>query len=81
MLQAVVSKLVEEAQKLKAMPIGPYMFYLYMEQEVLSVDEIVAYDIGLDLLKYDCTPEPEPKLDQGSSTRLNPQPSPSVRRN
>ena len=71
-LQVVVAKLVDGARKLKAMPIGPYMFHLYMGQEVLSADEIVVYNIGLDLLKYDCTPEPEPKADQGSLTRSDP---------
>ena len=48
---------------------------------MLSVEEIVAYDIGLNLLKYDYTPEPESELDQGSLTRSDPQPSPTVRRN
>ena len=81
MLQTVVAKLVEGARKLKATPIGPYVFHLYMGQEVLRTEEIVAYDIGLDLLKYDCTPEPDPDQDQGSLTRSDPQLSPSVRRN
>ena len=55
------------------------MFHLYMGQEVLSAEEMVAYNIGFDLLKYDCTLELKP--DQGSSIRSDPQPSPSVRRN
>ena len=76
-LQSVIAKLVVGAWKLKATPIGPYMFHLYMGQEVLSAEEMVAYDIGLDLLKYDCTPEP----DQGSPARSDPQSTPSVRRN
>ena len=58
-LQAVVAKLVEGARKLKATPIGPYLFHLYIGQEVLNGEEMVAYEIGLDLLKYDCTPEPD----------------------
>ena len=58
-LQSVVAKLVEGARKLKATPIGPYMFHLYMGQEVLSAEKMVAYDIGLNLLKYNCTPESE----------------------
>ena len=80
-LQTLIAKLVEEAQKLKATPIGPYMFHLYMGQEVLSAEKMVAYNIGLDLLKYDYTPELEPEPDQGSLARSDPQPSPSVRRN
>ena len=43
------------------------------------MEEIVAYDIELDLLKYDCILELE--LDQGSPARSDPQPSPSVRWN
>ena len=78
-LQSVVAKLVEGARKLKATPIRPYMFHLYMGHEVLSAKEMVAYDIGLDLLRYDCTPESKP--DQGSSVRLDSKPSPSVEHN
>ena len=80
-LQAVIAKLVEAAWKLKATPIGPYMFHLYMGQEVLNAEEMVAYDISLDLLKYDCTPKPEPTPDQGSLEKSDPQPSPFIRRN
>ena len=50
-LQAVVAKLVEGARKLKATPIGPYLFHLYMGQEALNGEEMVAYEINLDLLK------------------------------
>ena len=74
--QSVVTKLVEATRKLKAMPIEPYLFHLYVGQEVLCWEEMVTYDIGLDLLKYNCTPEAEP--DQDSPPRPNPQPSPSV---
>ena len=63
LLQAVVAKLVDGAQKLKATPIGPYLSHLYMGQELLNREEMVAYEIGLDLLKYNYTPEPDP--DQG----------------
>ena len=80
-LKAVVAKLVEGARKLKATPIGPYLFHLYMGQEVLNGEEMVAYDIGLDLLKYNCTPEPNPDHDEDSPTRSDLEPSPSVRRN
>ena len=80
-LQAVVAKLVEGARKLKATPIGPYMFHLYMEQELLNEEEMVAYEIGLDLLKYDCTPELDPDQGQDSSTRSDPTPSPFAKHN
>ena len=73
-LQAVVAKLVEGARKLKATPIGPYLFHLYMEQELLNGEEMVAYEIGLDLLKYDCTPEPDPDQGQDSPIGSDAQP-------
>ena len=76
-----MAKLVEGARKLKATPIGPYMFHLYMGQEVLNGKEMVAYEIGLDLLKYDCTPEPDPDQDQDSPTRSDSAPSPSAKHN
>ena len=80
-LQAIIAKLVEGAWKVKATPIGPYMFHVYMGHEVLSAEEMVAYDIGLDLLKYDCTLESEPEPNQGSSAWSDLQPSPSVQCN
>ena len=80
-LQAVVAKLVEGTQKLKATPIGSYLFHLYMGQEVMSGEEMVAYEIGLDLLKYDCTPEPDPNQGQDSPTRSDLTPSPSAKHN
>ena len=80
-LQAVVAKLVEGARKLKATPIGPYLFHLYMGQELLNGEEMVAYEISLDLLKYDCTPEPDPDQNQDSPTRSDPAPSTSAKHN
>ena len=77
--QSIIAKLVEGIRKPKVTPIRPYMFHLYMGQEVLSIEEMVAYDINLDLLKYDCTPEPKP--DQGSPPRSDPQPSLSIHHN
>ena len=72
---------MEEARKLKATPIGPYLFHLYMGQELLNGEEMVAYEIGLDLLKYDCTPEPDPDQGQDSPTRSDLTPSPSAKYN
>ena len=60
LLQSVVAKLVDGVRKFKATPIGPYLFHLYMGQELLNGEEMVTYEIGLDLVKYDCTPDPDP---------------------
>ena len=81
LLQSVVAKLVDGVRKFKATPIGPYLFHLYMRQELLNGEEMVAYEIGLDLLKYDCTPDPDPDQGQDSPTRSNPTPSPSAKHN
>ena len=80
-LRSVVAKLVEGARKLKATPIGPYLFHLYRGQELLSGEEMVAYEIDLDLLKYGCTPESDPDQGQDSSTGSDPTPSPSAKHN
>ena len=81
LLQSVVAKLVDGVWKFKAMPIGPYLFHLYMGHELLNGEEMVAYEIGLDLLKYNCTPDPDPDQGQDSPTRSDPTPSLSAKRN
>ena len=81
LLQAVVAKLVDGVRKFKATPIGPYLFHLYMGQELLNGEEMVAYEIGLDLLKYDCTPDPDPDQGQDSPTKSDPTPSLSAKHN
>ena len=55
-LQFVVAKLVENVKK-KATSIGPYMFHMYARQEVLLPGEVIAYNIGCDLVKYNCIPD------------------------
>ena len=51
---------------------------MYVEVEVLLLREIVAYNIGVDLIKYNCTPDPDP--DQDTSSRSDLRPSPSTQR-
>ena len=81
LLQAVVARLVDGVRKYKATPIGPYLFHLYMGQELLNREEMVAYEISLDLRKYDCTPDPDPDQGQDSPTRSDLTPSPSAKHN
>ena len=76
-----MTKLVDGVRKFKATPIGPYLFHLYRGQELLNGEEMVAYEIGLDLLKYNCTPDPDPDQGQDSPTMSNPIPSPSAKHN
>ena len=59
-----------------AIPVPPLL-----GQELLSGEEMVAYEIGLDLLKYGCTPEPDPDQGQDSPTGSDPIPSPSAKHN
>ena len=42
---------------------------------------MVAYEIGLDLLKYNFTPEPDPDQDQDSPTRSDPMHNTSAKHN
>ena len=72
---------MDGVQKFKATPIGPYLFYLYMGQELLNREEMVAYGIGLDLQKYNCMPDPDLDQGQDSPTRSDPTPSPSAKHN
>ena len=58
--QSVIAKLVESTKKNKATSIRPYLFHLYVAHDVLLSEEMVAYDIILDMLKYDCTSESDP---------------------
>ena len=81
LFQAVVAKLVDGVRKFKATPIGPYLFHLYVGQELLNGEEMVAYKIGRDLLKYDCTPDSDPDQGQDSPTRSDPTPSPPAKHN
>ena len=76
-----MTKLVDGVRKFKATPIGPYLFHLYMGQELLNGEKMVVYQIGLDLLKYDCTPDPDPDRGQDSPSRSDPTPSPSAKHN
>ena len=77
--QTVIAKLVEGVKKGKATPIGPYLFHLYVGHEVLLLGEVVTYDIRLQLLKYNYTPDLEPNEDTSLRSDPNPEPSPPVR--
>ena len=76
-----MTKLVDGVWKFKATPIRPYLFHLYRGQELLNGEEMVAYEIGLDLLKYDCTPDSDPDQGQDSPMISDPTPSPSAKHN
>lgn len=67
MIDGVVIKLADHVGKSKSSLISPYLFHLYFHHEVLSPNEIVTYNIGLEILKFGLTGELEPdhpKLDK-----------------
>ena len=57
-LYMIIGELTENVEKSKP---TPYQFYLYKEQQVLLLEEVIAYEIGYNLIKHDCTPDLEPK--------------------
>ena len=44
---------------------------------MLLFGEAIAYNIGLDLVKYNYTPDPEPTIDT-SKSKANPNPDPAI---
>ena len=60
-LHTVVGKLAVNVRKGKLAPICPYFFHLYKKQPVLLPEEVVIYNIGCNLIKYDCTLDWEPE--------------------
>ena len=37
----------------------PFMFHLYKERQVLRSPELETYTLAMEMVKYDCTPDPE----------------------
>ena len=56
----VVARMVGLVSKGKPTMVCPFMFYLYKERQVLRVPELATYTLALEMVKYDCTPDPEP---------------------
>ena len=56
----VVARMVGLVSKGKPTMVCPYMFYLYKEHQVLRSLELATYTLAMEMVKYDCTPEPEP---------------------
>ena len=38
----------------------PFMFHLYKERQVLRSPELATYTLAMEMVKYDCTLDPEP---------------------
>ena len=65
-LTHLVGKMVEHIAPGKPSPISPYLFHLYSANDVLSADEVVAYDVGYNILKFNFTDEleKEPEVEE-----------------
>ena len=56
----VVARMVGLVLKGKPIMVCPFMFHLCKERQVLRVPELVTYTLAMEIIKYDCTPDPEP---------------------
>ena len=72
----VVAKMVGLVSKDKPIMVCPYMFHLYKERQVLQSSELATYTLAMEMVKYDCTLEPElepnPTPSQSGSKRQQP---------
>ena len=62
----VVTRMVGLVSKGKPTMVCPFMFHLYKERQVLRSAELATYTLAMEMVKYDCTPNPEPNLEQAS---------------
>ena len=56
----VVTRMVGLVSKGKPTMVCPFMFHLYKERQVLRSPELATYTLAMEMVKYDCTLDPEP---------------------
>ena len=56
----VVARMVGLVSKGKPTMVCPFMFHLYKERQVLRASELATYTLAMEMIKYDCIPDPEP---------------------
>ena len=56
----VVARMVGLVSKGKPTMVCPFMFHLYKERQVLRSSELATYTLTMEMVKYNCTPDPEP---------------------
>ena len=61
----VVTRMVGLVSKGKPTMVCPFMFYLYKERQVLRSAELATYTVAMEMVKYDCTLDPEPNPERG----------------
>ena len=52
--------LVSKGKPTMVCPFNAFMFHLYKEKQVLRVPELATYTLAMEMIKYNCTPDPEP---------------------
>ena len=60
----VVARMVGLVSKGKPTMVCPFMFHLYKERQVLRSPELATYTLAMEMVKYECTPDPEPNPEQ-----------------
>ena len=56
----VVTRMVGLVSKGKPTMVCPFMFHLYKVRQVLRSSELATYTLAMEMVKYDCTPDPKP---------------------
>lgn len=56
-LTHLIGKMVEHVAPGKPSPISAYLFHLYSVNDVMTKEEVVSYDVGYNILKYNFTDE------------------------
>ena len=82
----VVAQMVGLVSKGKPTMVCPFMFHLYKERQVLWSSELAIYILAIEMVKYDCTLDPEPNPERAptpshsGSKRPRPTPIPKKSR-
>ena len=86
LIHNVVACMVGLVSKGKPTMVCPFMFHLYKERHVFRSSELATYTLAMEMVKYDCTPDPEqnpeqnPTPSQSGSERPRPTLMPEKRR-
>ena len=66
--------------KAKSTMACPFMFHLYKVQQVLRLSELATYTLAMEMIKYDCTPDPEQNPTPSHSGSEQPRPTPTSKK-
>ena len=82
LIHDVVAQMVGLVSKGKPTMVCPFMFHLYKERQVLRSSELATYTLAMEMVKYDCTLDPEPNSEQNPtpshSGSEQPRPTPTL---